>query len=489
MGAPQQVGRVIGRHEGDGAGLGEEVAEFEIVESSAQPSDGLSGLKKRFGCRRYRPQGELGRGPVTTVFRAMHEESGQPVALKLFDARFHQEPRFAIRFRDHLKAVVGLDHIHLVGVRDYGLAGDHFYIITELVDGLNLATFLSESGTLSPGAAAEVARQVCVALAAAHGFGLVHRNLKPQNVLLAEDGQVKVADVGLSGLLSESGLSQTSVMLHGAGFMAPEQARGQTAGPAADVYSLGVILFQMLTGRPPFESRDVWQVVQMRLLADPPSVRDLNPDVSPELAAVVAQALRKESADRFATADDMAAALAPLSSAIDGIKLPPALSRSTSRPRAVRLPAVISRRLAQLDGLAAETGVTDGWQRFPRLGLLLGLQFFISFIVVFLLLLALTGTPAGSLPPQPSGREPPLRMITKPLPATSAPTATTSPTATPTPEPSLTVAPVRQAPSIGEGDSQTDPADGDGPPDDEGPPPWAGGPAQGGGPPEERGDR
>lgn len=369
-----------------------EMAKTSAVTSTTNEHDGPApdGLDAGNLFRRYRPQGELGRGPVATVYRAVDEENGEPVALKLFDARFRQEPRFAIRFRDHLRAVVGLDHPHLVAVRDYGLAGDHFYIITDLVEGLNLTTLLTEGRALSPAAAAHVARQTCLALAAAHERGLVHRNLKPENVLLAEDGEVKVADVGLSGLLSESGLSQTSVMLSGAGYMAPEQGRGQTATPAADMYSVGVILFEMLTGRLLFASSDVWQVVQMHLQADPPSPGDLNPDVPPELAAIVGQALRKEPDDRFATANDMAAALAPLAANGDNIKLPPALPRKAVVQRPMRLASVFNRAGRRVGHLVANLTTADGRRRLPRPGLLLILQLVVSFIITFLLLMALT---------------------------------------------------------------------------------------------------
>lgn len=448
----------------------------------------LDGLHVGDLFRRYRPQEELGRGPVATVYRAVDEESKRAVALKLFDARFRQEPRFAVRFRHHLKAVVALNHAHLIAVRDYGLAGDHFYIVTDLVEGLNLATLLAERGALAPAAAAGVARQVCDALAAAHEHGLVHRNLKPENVLLGEDGQARVADVGLSGLLSESGLSQTSVMLHGAAYMAPEQGRGQTAGPAADIYSAGVILFEMLTGQPPFISKDVWQVVQMHLYAEPPSPGELNPDVPPELAAVVARALRKEPAGRFATADEMATALAPLASGAGAIEWTPALPQTTGGRRRMRLPVVFNRGRDWAGRLAAKVTTTDGRRRLPRRRLLLGLQFIASFTVAFLLLLALTGILAGSPPPDVAEDEAHRRLIAKPLPATATPTPAATPAATPTPEPSPTVAAAGQPPANRGGQG----GEGGGPPGDGGPPPWAGGPppwAGDGGPPGERGGR
>lgn len=356
-----------------------------------QDAPALEGLYVGDLFHRYRPQRELGRGPLATIYRAIDKDREEAVALKLFDARFRREPRFAIRFRQHLRAVVGLEHPNLARVLDYGLAGNHFYIVNELVEGMNLATLMAERGVLSPGMAAEVARQICLGLSAAHEYGLVHRNLKPENVLLSREGQVKVVDVGLSGLLSESGLSRTSVMLHGVDYMAPEQGRGQRAGPAADVYSVGVILFEMLADRPPFVSEDVWRVVQMHLQTPPPSLRRLNPNVSVELQAVVARALSKEPGERFASAGDMAAALAPL--AADGVSLelpatppPPSTERSSSA-----LPVALERARRQARGLLAELRAEGGPRSVESAGLLLALQFVISFALTFLLLLALTG--------------------------------------------------------------------------------------------------
>ncbi len=424
--------------------------------------------------QRYRPQDELGRGPVATVYRAMDEESGRPVALKLFDAHFRREPRFAIRFRRHLQTVVGLHHDHVVAVRDYGLAGDHFYIATEFVDGLNLATLLTERGVLSPAAAAYVARQTCFGLAAAHEHGLVHRNLKPENVLLAEDGQVKIADVGLSGLLSESGLSQTSVMLNGAGYMAPEQGRGLTAGPAADVYSAGVILFEMLTGRPPFASADIWQVVHMHLRTAPPSPRDLNPDVPSELATVVGRALHKEPNDRFASAAAMSSALAPLAAGVSSIELPPAKPRAAAGRRPTELPVILHRAGRRVRRLVANLTVTDGPRRLRLSLFLLVLQFIVTFTIALLLLLPLSGMLFASSSPAAADGDQNRRLIAKPLPPAPTATTTATPTATPTPEPSPTVAAAGQPPagsSEGSGWQEGGP-----PPWAGGPPPWAGGP-------------
>jgi serine/threonine protein kinase len=140
----------------------------------------------------------------------------------------------------------------------------------------------------------------------------VHRDLKPENILLLPDGQVKVTDVGLTSLLSETGLSKTDVMLAGVGYMSPEQARGNPVGPASDIYNIGVLLFEMLTGRLPFESSDAWKVVKMHAQDTPPSAHDINHKVPVGLSRIVDQALHKESSGRFASAAEMEIALAEL---------------------------------------------------------------------------------------------------------------------------------------------------------------------------------
>ncbi len=195
---------------------------------------------------------------------------------------------------------------------DYGYVEGRYYIATEWVGGIDLGTYIAEHGPLQPLQAAALALQVCAALRVVHQHGLIHLGIKPGNVLLMPGGKVKVSDVGLAGILSETGLSKTNVMIGNTPYMSPEQARAEAPGPESDLYSLGVILFEMLTDRLPFESNDAWSLLRMHSEQTPPAPDLLNPAVPPLLSAVVLRALQKQRRSRFASADEMAAALAEL---------------------------------------------------------------------------------------------------------------------------------------------------------------------------------
>jgi serine/threonine-protein kinase len=239
-------------------------------------------------------EGEINRGPTASIYRATAPENGQPVAIKVFHARYHADPRFAIRFREHLRRLAGLSHDNLVPVLDYGVDQTQYYVVTEWVDGTDLGTYLTEYGSLPSTLTIFIARQVCAALDAIHQHGLVHQGIKPQNILFTADGRVKVTDIGMSRLLSDSGLSKTHVMLTGVGYISPEQARGKRLAPQSDIYSLGVTLFEMLTGRLPFEGNDAWSVVRMHAMETPPSPQQFNQQVPEGLANIVIHALQKD---------------------------------------------------------------------------------------------------------------------------------------------------------------------------------------------------
>ena len=260
---------------------------------------------------RYVLQAEIARGGATSIYRALDRENGRTVALRVFNQRFQADPRFAIRFRQQMLAIAGLAHENLVAVLDYGVLDGRYFIAMEWVSGTDLKTYLVEHGPLSPGLAAFIAVKVCDALDAVHHSGLLHRNIKSQNVLVTGEGEIKVNDVGLSGLYSESGLSRTNVMVGSVGYMSPEQARGEQVGPQADIYSLGILLYEMLTNRLPFQSKDTWEVLSMHANRDAPTPRRFNSAIPAALATVVLTALQKEPSHRFASIQEMADALEP----------------------------------------------------------------------------------------------------------------------------------------------------------------------------------
>ena len=361
---------------------------------------------------------------MAEVFRALDTESGREVALKRFlpqSAGYSRDARFAIRFREQLKSLAGVEHPELVPILDYGLTDDRYFIVTAWVEGIHLSTYLAEYGAFSPPAAVHVARQICAALGAVHSHGLVHRGLKPENIFLTSRGRVQVTDAGLSQLMSDSGLSKTSVMLGAVDYMSPEQARGKPTGPESDIYSLGVILYEMLTDRLPFESSDSWSVVSMHVQKAPPSLQERNAEVTPELASVVEKALHKSRDGRFANAQELDAALAPLPQSDDLLWLitpkhagqngrrrfalrSDRTWKQAARLRAARIPAAIDSRARTLHerflGFSADRAEPTFRSlalsfRKLTLGQRLALQFIVTFIVAFLLFYALAGTLTG----------------------------------------------------------------------------------------------
>ena len=261
---------------------------------------------------RYRLEEEISRGPTASIYRAIDLEDNRPVAVKVFQERYQSDPRFSIRFREHLRILSELKHDNLISILDYGVDQGSYYIVMEWVEGVDLATYIAEYAPLPSGVVLFVAGQACAALEAIHQGDLIHRGVKPENILLSVDGHVKVTDVGLSGLLSESGLSKTHVMLGGVGYISPEQARGKSLGPSSDIYSLGVVIFEMLTGRLPFESNDVWSLVRMHAREQPPDLKQITPKIPAKLAEIVARALEKTPETRFSSAAEMGAALSAL---------------------------------------------------------------------------------------------------------------------------------------------------------------------------------
>ncbi len=279
--------------------------------SSIQSSLQAGPATTTFG-ERYSLEKEIGRSQAASLYRAVEVETGRPVAVKIFQRRYSIDPRFVIRFREHLKTLQTIEHECLASVLDYGVIQGRYYIAAEWLGWPDLAAYLAEHGPLTVPQAIGIASQVCSALEAIHHSGLLHSNLKPQNILLSAGGGVKVTDTGLSNLISASGLTRTHVMVGRFHYIAPEQVRGQAAGPGSDLYSLGVLLFEMLTNRPPFESRDAWEVLHMHVDASPLSPDQINPNVPPDLAAIVLRALQKDPSKRFSSAVEMNVFLAAL---------------------------------------------------------------------------------------------------------------------------------------------------------------------------------
>jgi serine/threonine-protein kinase len=257
-----------------------------------QPGDLIAG--------RYELEELVGSGGMSDVFRARDNQLDRRVAIKILHGRYAGDPEYLERFRSEARAVARLSHPNIVTVIDRGDDAGRQYIVFEHVDGENLKELVLRSGRLPVGRAVELALAVADGLAFAHQQGLVHRDVKPQNVLLSREGEVKVTDFGIARSLEvEHGVTQTGTVLGTGEYLAPEQASGKPVSPATDVYSLGVVLWEMLAGEVPFDGEN-FVAVALRHVNEPlPSLREVRPDVSPRLAAAVERALAKDPARRF----------------------------------------------------------------------------------------------------------------------------------------------------------------------------------------------
>ena len=260
---------------------------------------------------RYRLIAPLGEGGMATIWRAVDEQLDREVAVKILRPQFSSDPGFAARFKQEARAAGGLSHPNIVSVYDYGTDGadGEQYIVMELVDGRDLSTILRDRGSLSMDDSVRIAIGVASALEVAHRKGIVHRDVKPGNILITDGGDVKVTDFGIARAVSEASMTVTGTTLGSVHYFSPEQARGDEVTGASDVYSLGIVLFEMLTGRRPFEADTAAAVALKRLNEDPPTPTAIGRPQPAGLEAIVMRALAREPAGRFPDAGAMAEAL------------------------------------------------------------------------------------------------------------------------------------------------------------------------------------
>src|SRR5919202_5705826 len=257
---------------------------------------------------RYRAQKRLGSGGMAEVWCAEDEVLGRRVALKLLGGRFAEDGDFRERFRREAQAAAGLAHPNIVGIFDRGDWDGTPYIAMELVEGRTLKELVRERGPLPPEVAVNLTVQVLRALSYAHRRGIVHRDVKPQNVILDHEGQAKVADFGLARS-GASEMTQTGTILGTVQYASPEQAQGQPVSPRSDLDSAGIMLYELLTGRVPFDGESPVSIALKQVSEPPVPPSQLRPGISPALEAVVMRALEKDPARRFARADEFVAAL------------------------------------------------------------------------------------------------------------------------------------------------------------------------------------
>jgi serine/threonine protein kinase, bacterial len=268
---------------------------------------------------RYRIDALIATGGMSAVYRGLDTRLDRPVAIKVMESRYAGDAQFLTRFQREARAVARLKDPGLVPVYDQGLDGHHPFLVMELVEGGTLRELLRERGPMPPHAVAAVLRPVLGGLAVAHRNGLVHRDVKPENVLISDTGEVKIADFGLVRAVAEAGITSDSVILGTAAYLSPEQVSSGNAGPRSDVYAVGVVIFELLTGHTPFSGDTPLAVAYQRMDHDvrPPS--SVIAGVPPQFDQLVRCATARDPAHRYPDAQNMAAELDAI---VDDLDLP-----------------------------------------------------------------------------------------------------------------------------------------------------------------------
>lgn len=256
---------------------------------------------------RYRIDRPIARGGMSTVYRCVDLRLGRAVALKIMDQRFAADPVFRSRFRREARAMAQLSHPNLVNVYDFGSDGEHIFLVMELITGGTLRELLAESGPLPPYGAASIMRSLLTGLSAAHDAGMVHRDIKPDNVLINGNHAVKLADFGLVRAASQS--AETGKIVGTVSYLSPEQVTGEEITPASDVYSAGILFFELLTGCTPFHGDTQIDHAYQRLTEDVPSPSSLADGVPHLIDELVATATSRDPEQRFTDAEEFLAAL------------------------------------------------------------------------------------------------------------------------------------------------------------------------------------
>jgi tRNA A-37 threonylcarbamoyl transferase component Bud32 len=259
---------------------------------------------------RYKVEGTLGEGGMARVYRGTDEVLGRTVAIKVLADRYANDDRFVTRFRREAQAAAALSHPNVVAVYDTGDDGPAHYIVMEYVEGETLAEVLKREGPLDPARAASIAEHVAAALQAAHERGLVHRDVKPGNVMIDAEGRIKVMDFGIARAAAYDTLTQTGAVLGTAPYLSPEQAQGDPVDARSDVYSLGCVLYEMVAGRPPFSGDSPVSLAFRHVNEDPKPPSAYRAGVPPEIEAVIMRALEKDPARRFGSSEEFRGALA-----------------------------------------------------------------------------------------------------------------------------------------------------------------------------------
>ncbi|MBE0689014.1 MAG: protein kinase [Anaerolineae bacterium] len=255
---------------------------------------------------RYRLVAQQGSGGMAVIYKAIDQVLGRTVAIKILRPSLTNDPAFLARFRNEARSVANLQHPNIVTVHDVGNEGATHYIVMEFIEGQDLKKIIKASGALPTERALNLGIQICAGIGFAHRAGIVHADVKPQNMLVTKDDLVKVTDFGIAQAFSEAAPGERQQIVWGSPhYFAPEQARGEKPTPASDVYSIGIVLFEMLTGRLPFIGNNQQELALAHIREAAPLVSDLNPSVPENIVQIVHKVMSKEPGMRYRMADQL----------------------------------------------------------------------------------------------------------------------------------------------------------------------------------------
>ena len=255
---------------------------------------------------RYQLTKFIGQGGMALVYKALDQRTHHAVAIKILKPEYNHDEEFLRRFDREAQAASKVSHHNIVNLLDVGVQGQYRYLVLEYVEGRTLKDIIDEKGALPQVTAVQIAIRILSALQHMHRNGIIHRDIKPQNILIHADGHVKVSDFGIARLAGSGTISKTDMVMGSVHYFSPEQAQGQEVTEASDIYSAGVVLYEMLTGSVPFDGDTPVAIAMQHIKIPPRAVNILNPEVSPAINAVVQKALAKKPADRYQQAEDMA---------------------------------------------------------------------------------------------------------------------------------------------------------------------------------------
>lgn len=283
---------------------------------------------------RYQLEAEIGAGGMARVFRAADTVLGRPVAIKMLRDQFADDPEFVHRFQQEARSAGSLNHPNIVTVFDVGEDRGREYLVMQYVDGPNLKELIRSRGRFAIADAVQIVRGICAALEFAHRHGIVHRDVKPQNVLIGSDGAIKLTDFGIARALGAGSFSKTGEVLGTVQYLAPEQVQGHPATAVSDIYAAGIVLYELLTGHAPYGGDSPIAIAMQHVQGPLPRLRAVDSRAPAQLDAVLARALAKDPRGRYASAAEFGQALARFAGGDVTQRL--AAGRAAPAPPAVR---------------------------------------------------------------------------------------------------------------------------------------------------------